>query len=189
MTTRFVLIALIIAAVPVAAQQSQQPPPPRWMLGANFGGASSGSDLQSTTDWKTGWSAGANIAYRIEPKFAVRADGNYAQNDLSASGTTPTTTTFDKTSLMGNAVWDFKGREAKVSPYVLGGLGAVKVKDKSLSESFSQFGGDVGLGADYNLGRLGLRAEGRDVIYKFDHFGYNKTQNDIIWQGGLTYAL
>ncbi|HEV2672714.1 MAG TPA: outer membrane beta-barrel protein [Gemmatimonadales bacterium] len=98
-------------------------------------------------------------------------------------------TTFDKTSLMGNAVWDFKGRESKVSPYVLGGLGAVKVKDKTLSESFSQFGGDVGLGADYNLGRVGVRAEGRDLIYKFDHFGYNKTQNDFLWQGGLTIGL
>ena len=95
----------------------------------------------------------------------------------------------DKTSLMGNAVWDVKGRESKLSPYLLGGLGAVKVKDKTLSESFSQFGGDVGLGADYNLGRLGLRAEGRDLIYKFDHFGYNKTQNDFIWQGGLTIGL
>ena len=85
----------------------------------------------------------------------MRADANYAKNDLSTTGTTPTTTTLDKT----------------------------------LSESFSQFGGDVGLGADYNLGRLGLRAEGRDLIYKFDHFGYNKTQNDFIWQGGLTIGL
>ncbi len=189
MTTRFVLLGLLIAASPVTAQQPQLQPPQRWILGANVGGSSSSSDLQSTADWKTGFSAGANVAYRVEPKFAVRADANYAQNDLSTTGTTPTTTTFDKTSLMGNAVWDVKGRESKLSPYLLGGLGAVKVKDKTLSESFSQFGGDVGLGADYNLGRLGLRAEGRDLIYKFDHFGYNKTQNDFIWQGGLTIGL
>jgi len=155
MTTRFLLLGLLIAASPVAAQQLQTQPPQRWILGANVGGSSSNSDLQSTADWKTGFSAGANVAYRVEPKFAVRADANYAKNDLSTTGTTPTTTTFDKT----------------------------------LSESFSQFGGDVGLGADYNLGRLGLRAEGRDLIYKFDHFGYNKTQNDFIWQGGLTIGL
>ena len=189
MTTRFVLMGLLIAASSAAAQQPQAQQPQRWILGANVGGSSSGSDLQSTTDWKTGFAAGANLAYRVEPKFALRADANYAKNDLSTTGTTPTTTTFDKTSLMGNAVWDFKGREAKLSPYVLGGLGAVKVKDKTLSESFSQFGGDVGLGADYNLGRVGLRAEGRDLIYKFDHFGYNKTQNDFLWQGGLTIGL
>jgi hypothetical protein len=189
MTTRFVFIGMFLAASSVAAQQPQMQEPQRWILGANVGGSSSGSDLQSTTDWKTGFAAGANLAYRLEPKFAVRADAGYAQNDLATTGTTPTTTTFDKTSLMGNAVWDFKGREAKLSPYVLGDLGAVKVKDKTLSESFSQFGGDVGLGADYNLGRVGLRAEGRDLIYKFDHFGYNKTQNDFLWQGGLTIGL
>jgi len=63
------------------------------------------------------------------------------------------------------------------------------VKEKSLSESFTQFATNLGLGANYNLGRVGLRAEGRDMIYKFDHFGYNKTQNDLIWQGGLTVGL
>src|SRR5213075_2621236 len=157
MTTRFVLLGLLIAASPVTAQQPQLQPPQRWILGANVGGSSSSSDLQSTADWKTGFSAGANVAYRVEPKFAVRADANYAKNDLSTTGTTPTTTTFDKTSLMGNAVWDVKGRESRLSPYLLGGLG--------------------------------LRAEGRELIYKFDHFGYNKTQNDFIWQGGLTIGL
>ena len=91
MTTRFVLLGLLVAASPVTAQQLQSQPPQRWILGANVGGSSSSSDLQSTADWKTGFSAGANVAYRVEPKFAVRADANYAKNDLSTTGTTPTT--------------------------------------------------------------------------------------------------
>jgi opacity protein-like surface antigen len=187
MTTRFVLLGLLIAS-PAAAQQLQ-PPQQRWILGANVGGSSSGPALESSTDWKTGWSAGLNVAYQLQPKLALRADGNYATNDLSQTSGTPASTTFDKLSLMGNAVWDFKGRAAKLSPYVLGGLGAVKVKEKSLSQSFTQFGTNFGLGANYNLGRVGLRAEGRDMIYKFDHFGYNKTQNDVLWQGGVTVGL
>ena len=43
--------------------------------------------------------------------------------------------------------------------------------------------------ADYKLGKVGLKAEGRDLIYKFNHFGYNKTQNDFLWQGGVTIPL
>jgi hypothetical protein len=41
----------------------------------------------------------------------------------------------------------------------------------------------------YVLGRVGLRAEARDMIYKFDEFGYNKTQNDLLWQAGMTVKM
>ena len=49
--------------------------------------------------------------------------------------------------------------------------------------------GNVGLGLGYRLGRLGLRAEGRNMMYKFDRFGYSKTQNDLLWQAGLTLQI
>ncbi len=55
--------------------------------------------------------------------------------------------------------------------------------------TFSRFAGDVGLGVAYRLGRLGLRAEGRDGMYKFDRFGYSRRQNDVLWQGGVTVGL
>lgn len=35
----------------------------------------------------------------------------------------------------------------------------------------------------------GLRAEGRSLLYKFDRFGYSKTQNDLLWQAGLTLRM
>ena len=47
------------------------------------------------------------------------------------------------------------------------------------------------LGADADLAEAILEpgAEGRDFVYKFDRYGYNKTQHDIAWQGGLTLTF
>src|SRR5947208_17173547 len=76
MTTRFVLLGLALA-MPLQAQ--------RVTLGANFGGSSAGGDLASSTACKSGWSAGANLTYRLSGRFGLRADANVAQNDLSGT--------------------------------------------------------------------------------------------------------
>src|SRR2546425_1035587 len=49
--------------------------------------------------------------------------------------------------------------------------------------------GTFGAGLEYSFGRVGVRAEGRDFVYKFDRFGFDKTQHDIAWQGGLTLSF
>src|SRR5207237_923233 len=36
---------------------------------------------------------------------------------------------------------------------------------------------------------VGVRAEGRDFVYKVDRYGFDKTQHDIAWQGGLTLSF
>src|SRR5438874_1926503 len=49
--------------------------------------------------------------------------------------------------------------------------------------------GTFGAGLEYRFGRVGIRAEGRDFVYKFDRYGFDKTQHDIAWQGGLTLTF
>ena len=180
MTTRFVLLGMLLA-VPLSAQ--------RVTLGANVGGSSANADL-GTTSWKSGWSADANLLYRLSGRFGLRADANFAQNDLSGSASIPGEQRFNKVSYIANGVWqraELPG--AKLLPYALVGVGAVRVHDKGSDSSFTRFASNLGLGVGYSLGRLGLRAEGRDLIYKFDRFGYSKTQNDLLWQAGLTVKL
>ncbi|HKA57437.1 MAG TPA: outer membrane beta-barrel protein [Gemmatimonadales bacterium] len=191
MTTRFALLSLIIAASPVAAQQQPQQPPQqeRWILGAHAGGSSATADFSSSTNWQTGWSAGANATYLFAAKLGVRADANFAQNDLSGGSGIPGEARFDKLALMGDVVYQTPKPMKSLAPYALAGIGAVRVADKGSDSSFTNFGGNLGLGVGYKLGRWGLRAEGRDLIYKFDHFGYDKTQNDLLWQGGVTIGL
>jgi len=56
------------------------------------------------------------------------------------------------------------------------------------SDTWSKFAGNFA-GLEYSFGRVGVRAEGRDFIYKFDRYGFDKTQHDIAWQGGLTLSF
>ena len=69
------------------------------------------------------------------------------------------------------------------------GLGAVRVRDKASDSAFTKFATNLGAGLGYVLGRVALRAEMKDMIYKFDEFGYDKTQNDLLWQAGFTVKL
>src|SRR5207248_1306086 len=36
---------------------------------------------------------------------------------------------------------------------------------------------------------VGIRAGGRDFVYTFDRYGFDKTQHDVAWQGGLTLSF
>ena len=65
----------------------------------------------------------------------------------------------------------------------------MRVHDKGTDSTFSRFAGNLGVGVGYRLGRVGLRAEGRSLLYKFDRFGYSKTENDLLWQAGLTLKI
>ena len=183
MTLRFVLLGLLVAA-PVSAQ--------RVTLGANFGGSSANEDLATSTGWKSGWSAGANLGYRLSSRFGLRADADIAQNDLSGAGSVsfPGERRINKASYIANAVWQHEETPGtRILPYVLAGVGEVRIHDKGSDSTFTRFAGNFGLGVGYALGRVGLRAEARNMIYKFDRFGYSKTQNDLLWQAGLSFKL
>ena len=181
MKTRFVLLGMFIAAAPLSAQ--------RVTLGANFGGSSAASDLTSSTDWKGGWSAAATLGYRLSQRFGLRGDATWAQNDLNGTGSS-TAQEIKKNSFIANGIWQREETPGtKVLPYVLAGLGAIKVRDKASDSSFTKFATNLGAGLGYVMGRVSLRAEMKDLIYKFDEFGYDKTQNDLLWQAGFTVKL
>ena len=188
MTTRFLLMGLVLASSLQAQEMTKQP---RWTLGAELGAASAVENFVPGGDWKSGWSAGANLMYKVTSNLGIRGDANFAQNDLSG-GAVPGEGRLNKLTYMGNLVLSGDvgplGAE-RLTAYGLAGLGAVTIHAKGSDSSFTTFGGDIGFGVGYRLGRLGLRAEGRDLMYKFDRFGYNKRQNDVVWEGGVTVGL
>ena len=70
-----------------------------------------------------------------------------------------------------------------------GGLGAISVHQLGSDSTWSKFAGNYGVGFEYRFRHVGVRAEGRDFVYKFDRYGFDKTQHDIAWQGGLTLSF
>src|SRR2546425_720810 len=72
---------------------------------------------------------------------------------------------------------------------VAGGLGAISLHQLGSDSTWSKFAGNYGVGLEYRFRRVGVRAEGRDFVYKFDRYGFDKTQHDIAWQGGLTLSF
>src|SRR6266498_3839370 len=70
-----------------------------------------------------------------------------------------------------------------------GAFGALCVHQLDSDSTWSKFTGNFGAGLEYRFGRIGVRAEGRDYVYTFDRYGFDKTQHDIAWQGGVTLSF
>jgi hypothetical protein len=170
---------------------AQRASEPRWAVGGSVGGASSTRNLASSVDWRTGWSASADLTYWLRKSVGLRGDAAFARNDLRGAGAAlPAGNKFNKFSYVGEAVLrPAEVAKPRLEPYVIGGLGAVSIHETGSSSTFTRFAGDVGAGVGYRLGRLGIRAEGRDVMYKFDRYGFDKTQHDVMWDGGVTIRL
>ena len=186
MTARLLLLSLVVATSLNAQQKT-----PRWTLGAALGGASAVENFGVGADWRAGWSAGANLLYYVSGNLGIRGDANFAQNEIGG-GAIPGEGRLNKLTYMGNVVLSGDGGPLgteRLTMYGLAGLGAVTLHAKGSDSSFTTFAGDIGFGVGYRLGRLGLRAEGRDVMYKFERYGYNKGQNDVVWEGGVTVRL
>jgi len=61
-----------------------------------------------------------------------------------------------------------------------------KTYDFDRIDSETDFAGSFGGGIEYRLGRLGLQAEVRDFVSQFDQFGFDDTQHDVVYTGGVT---
>jgi opacity protein-like surface antigen len=102
----------------------------------------------------TGWNAMAGVTFPVMPSIWVGGEVSYGQNDHEGD--------YGKTNPLG--VFGQVGYT--MSPfYVFGGLGLLvhRFSSDDFSESESKFGGLVGAGVDYPIGRNALFLEGRFV--------------------------
>jgi len=120
----------------------------------------------------------------------VRASGSWAQDSIRNAALTGRGK-FNKFTYDADLVlrYPVQAGSASLYPYVVGGVGAISVHQLGASDTWSKFAGNFGAGLEYRFGRVGLRAEGRDFVYKFDRYGFDKTQHDIAWQGGVTLSF
>jgi hypothetical protein len=63
--------------------------------------------------------------------------------------------------------------------------------DDATFDNFTKFAGKGALGLEYVLpdNNLGLFVQATSYIYQFDRGGFDKTQADLLWTGGLSYRF
>ena len=185
-------LALTLAPAALAAQAAGPVTPAPWTVGGAFGGLSGAANLDpaGTADWRLGWAAGVDLKRSLDNYVAVRISGAWAQDSLRGASLVGRGK-FNKFTYDADLVLRYPtaSGSATVIPYVLGGAGAISVHELGSDSTWTKFAGNFGAGLEYRFGRVGVRAEGRDVVYKFDRYGFDKTQHDIAWQGGVTLSF
>jgi len=155
-----------------------------------FGGLSGAANLNQAADWRLGWAASLDATGWLNDYVGVRASAGWAQDSIRGATLTGRGK-LNKFTYDGDVVLRYPVRAGSgtLSPYLLGGLGAISVHQLGSDSTWSKFAGNYGVGFEYRFRRVGIRAEGRDFVYKFDRYGFDKTQHDIAWQGGLTLSF
>jgi opacity protein-like surface antigen len=146
-------------------------------------------------DFKTGYNVGGGLAYQFNRHVALRGNFTFARaegRDISGGLTSIGGTKFNR--LLYDADVQFRAPlSGGATPYLFVGGGGVTIKpDVTPSQaSFTKGAGKVGVGINYQIPRsnLGLYVEGTGWLYKWDRYGFDKTQFDTTWSGGLSYRF
>ncbi|HUC41142.1 MAG TPA: outer membrane beta-barrel protein [Gemmatimonadales bacterium] len=189
----FLAFALAAAVAPTALNaQSPSSLADRFTVAAAFGGHSGAAEVNptGTANWQLGWAGSIDANYWIQPKIGVRVGGTWAQDSLEGAALTGRGK-FNKFAYDASVVlrYPVAAGIGTFIPYVLGGAGAVSLHQLGSDSTWTKFAGNFGAGIEYRFSRIGVRAEARDYVYKFDRYGYDKTQHDVAWQGGVTLSF
>ena len=187
------LVLSLLAPGIATAQSSQTLDHPTVVLFANGGGNTSLTDLNDagTSSLKTGWTAGGGAGVQLNRYVALRGTFDFARAD-GESGTAIAGQTLNRYFYGGDLQLRYPTGSG-LAPYVLLGAGAVTIDnpDNAAFDRFTKFAGKGGLGVEYILPRsnFGLYAQASSYVYQFDRNGFDKTQADLLWTGGLSYRL
>jgi opacity protein-like surface antigen len=153
------------------------------------------------SDFNTGYNFGGGVGIQLTRGIALRATYNYARSRGEGTTFSPIAGNHFNRHYYG-ADLQFRGGSG-FSPYILIGGGAVTIDpdDRAvlLSPSGAQFddsnftkpAGKAGIGFEYQIPNtgFGVFAEGTGWAYKWDRYGFDRTQVDTNWGAGLTYRF
>ena len=186
----------LLAARPAAAQEQGQDGQ-ALVLSVQGGGFSplAHLDQPGNVDFKTGYNVGGGLAYQFNRHVALRGNFTFARaegRDISGGLTSIGGTKFNR-FLYDADVQLRAPLSGGATPYLFVGGGGVTIKpDVTPSQaSFTKGAGKVGVGINYQIPRsnLGLYVEGTGWLYKWDRYGFDMTQFDTTWSGGLSYRF
>src|SRR3989441_1350051 len=166
---------------PATLQAVPRPTYDRVTVGGAFGGLSGAAHLDqaSTADWRLGWIGSVDATAWLHQYVGIRASGSWAQDSIR-SATLPRRRKFNKVTYDADLLLRYptRARSGTVIPHLVGGARAISVHQLGADSTWSKFAGNFGAGLEYRFGRLGIRAEGRDYVYKFDRYGFDKTRSE-----------
>lgn len=193
--SRAVVVGTLIALpVSLAAQDRA------FYLGAFGGGSSKLTDLSAssapTASFKAGWALGGIAGIDFSRYLGLRAQLTY--NKANAQGAASFTGIAFRRFYYGGAIELRYPVGANFAPYLYLGGGGVTINQTIADTSdsggvgvFSKAAGLAGVGFRYGLGDspLSLFVEGQTAMYKFDQGGFNRSQVDLVYVGGLSYRF
>jgi len=191
---KMIAIAAILGALNAGSALARQNDGSAFVVYGQGGGFSALADLNDagTADFDTGFNVGGGIAYEVSKHVAVRGNFTYARATArDAQSPAFEGAKFNRLFYGGDVQlrYPFAGG---VAPYIFAGGGAATIDPSgSGTESFTKGAGKAGLGIGYALRGVpvSLFSEGTAWVYKWDRLGYDKTQFDVTWSGGVSYRF
>jgi Outer membrane protein beta-barrel domain len=199
--TRYSILAgagmmVLLAGAPASAQEELERGP-GVVFSVGGGGFSPLTELDELgeVDFRTGYSLGGSLAYEFNRYWAIRGNFAFARSEgrATADGLSPIAGSkfnrfiYDADVQVG---YPFSGG---VKPYVFVGGGAITVDPDTTPEvdTFTKGAGKFGVGVSYQIPRSNVRLyiEGAGWVYKWDRYGFDKTQFDTTWGGGISYRF
>jgi len=189
---------LVVLAAGAGAQEQESTVNRGFGLRLQGGGYSPLAHLDNaeTIDWKTGFNIGGGAAYQFNKYWAVR--GNFTWGRAEARDKGPGTISqidgvkFNRFIYDGDVQFRYPFRSG-IAPYVFAGGGAVTTKPHNTdnTDSFTKGAGKFGLGVHYQIprSRAALYVESATWVYKWKQYGFDRTQYDITWNGGVSYTF
>lgn len=161
-------------------------------VSVNGGGFFPVSSLGAGNEFDDAGSVGGTLTYWVHRNAGVRANVLWASTDFLGAQDSP---------LQGEDpdVYHYSGdlllrlplpgtEQVSWFPYIVGGLGG-KTYDFQTRTTDTDFTGNFGAGVELRfgeMGRWGINTEVRDFVSNFDRFGFDRTQNDVVWTGGIS---
>lgn len=191
------IVAAGLAAPALAAAQTTEVAPPQRavVIFGQGGGYSPLMDLDEgeTAKGKTGWSAGGGLGVQLNRFVAVRGTFDYAKSEIEGAGAGGFAGVKPNHYFYGGDVQLRYPTASGFAPYLVLGAGALTFdpNDATGTDKVTKFAGKGGLGFEYVFpaNGFGLFAQGTTYLYKLNEFGFDKTQADVLWTGGLSYRL
>jgi hypothetical protein len=199
--TRYQILAgagliCLLAGVPAGAQEEElQRPGVVFSVGGGGFSPLTELDEPGDVDFKTGYTLAGSLAYQFNRHVALRGNFAFARSEGrdTSEGISPIRgEKFNRFLYDADIQFGFPFSSG-VKPYFFVGGGAITVDPDTTPDrdTFTRGAGKAGVGLSYQIPRshVGLYVEGAGWVYKWDRYGFDKTQFDTTWIGGISYRF